>query len=468
MKIINESAKSRKSIVTDGKKSRFYKDIPPFFDSVNAVFKKKGISAGDTLTLKCENSIPCALLILYLLEYEYSFLLVPKQDKKPFIPTFCRHIFSIHDHGADHELNPEKFLRVKKNEKYVGTKNNLPAKLYLRTSGSAGKPKMAVHSHGKLIKNALNCLNRLNINSDDRVAIPAPIYHMFGLGAAFLPAMAAGASIDLQQGTNLLKFLDRERAFNPNMAFMPPVLCETLVKGRRSKRPYKLTISAGDRIRKKTFEVYESMFGTLTQLYGSTEMGAISSAKPDDPFEIRKITVGNPMPNTQIDIKNPAPDSTEKTKKEGELLCFHKYGFEGYMDQDGNMTNVNDNGWFPTKDIGRITADGRIEILGRADQSVNRHGLLVFLTDVEKKVESIEGVDYVAAVSGKENSRGKEIVLYCVASPGSNITGKKIRSACFDILPKTAVPDRITLLPALPMLPNGKIDRRELKRGALE
>ena len=91
---------------------------------------------------------------------------------------------------------------------------------------------MAVHSHTKLRENARNCVQRLTLNCDARIAIPVPLFHMYGLGAAFLPAVAVNASIDLQRGANLIRYLQREREFNPNVVFMTPVFCETLLKGR--------------------------------------------------------------------------------------------------------------------------------------------------------------------------------------------------------------------------------------------
>ncbi|VEN73214.1 AMP-dependent synthetase and ligase [Candidatus Desulfarcum epimagneticum] len=455
------------NIITDGNITCPYQDIPRIFAKIQTFLENKNIDFKCPVMLESRNSASCALLILYFLELGHSFLLVPESREKPSAPAFCKYIFSVNEKSLDNNLNPEQFLRILENKKYAGATLNDSAKLYLRTSGSTGKPKMAIHSHEKLIKNALNCLNRLNIKSDDRVAIPVPINHMFGLGAAFLPAIAAGASIDLQKRANLIRYLDREKKFNPNMAFMTPVFCESLLKGRREKRPYRLTVSAGDRLREKTFEGYQAMFGPLVQLYGSTEMGAISSTKPDDPFVVRRASVGKPMPGARIRIENSPANSSDRTKKEGDIFCFHEYGFDGYADERGNVASLPPpNGWFPAKDLGRIRRDGRLEVLGRADQSVNRHGLLVFLADVEKKSELIQGLSAAVAVPGKESARGRELILYCVAVPDSGITEKSVRNVCFDLLPKNAVPDKIIFLDDLPFLPNGKVDRQKLNRMA--
>nr|WP_273039906.1 class I adenylate-forming enzyme family protein [Iningainema tapete] len=320
-----------------------------------------------------------------------------------------------------------------------------------------GSPKMAVHSHKKLMENALNCVQRLKLQHDDRIAIPVPITHMYGLGAAFLPGVAVGASIDLQPSANLLRYLQREKEFNPNVTFLTPTFCETLIKGRKSSRFYKLTVAAGDRLKEDTFTLYESRFGCLVKLYGSTEMGAIAAASPDDPASLRIKTVGKPMPGVQMRVD-------EEIEGIGEIWCQHQWGFERYIDENGNSNSQGvqtQTDWFRTKDLGRWI-DGHIEVLGRCDHSVNRDGFLVFFSDVEKAMETIKGIDSVVVVSKGESQRGKAIVAYCVLTPDTNIASSDIKAACFHILPKRAIADRIFIVKSLPMLPNGKIDRQKL------
>ena len=297
------------------------------------------------------------------------------------------------------------------------------------------------------------------------MAIPVPIYHMYGLGAAFLPSVAVGASIDLQKGANLLRYLQREQKFQPNVAFMTPIFCDTLLKGRKSNREYKFTVAAGDGIEVETFANYEARMGCLVKLYGSTEMGAIAAGSPDEPKEVRIQVVGKPMSGVKLRLSTGQIESAKAQQEMGELWCHHDYGFDGYVDENGqSIKNTNDrpDGWFQTKDLAKITTDGYLEVLGRCDLSVNRDGLLVFFSEVERAIRTIEGVDTVVVVSQGKSIRGKGIVAYCVGNKGHNLTEEKIRSACFDVLPKRAVPDYIFLIDSFPLLPNGKVDRLQL------
>jgi acyl-coenzyme A synthetase/AMP-(fatty) acid ligase len=467
----------RKNVITDGKLICQYDEILRVFESLQKVFTERSIESEDCLALECDNSVPSALSLLYLLEKGYSFLLLPKEEKisqqsdsKQSIPRFCRYRIIAEslteDRSAVSLEHPDRFLQIAENEQWICKSqggNNADPKLYMRTSGSTGTPKIAVHSHTKLWENALKCVERLGIKSDDRVAIPVPIYHMYGLGAAFLPSVLVGASIDLQKGANLLRYLQREKEFNPNVVFMTPIFCETLLKGRKSSRAYRLTVAAGDRIREDTFARYESQFGPLVKLYGSTEMGAIAAASPDETHQVRAKTVGLPMSDVQICVEEGKVESTDEMKGVGELWCKREYGFDGYIDVEGNPINQSqDINGFRTKDLGRIGSDGRVEVLGRCDYSVNRDGLLVLFSDVEKAIETIDGIETVVVVSQGESQRGKGLVAYCVLAKGTTISEADIRASCFNILPKRAIPDRLLIVNSLPMLPNGKVDRQKL------
>jgi acyl-CoA synthetase (AMP-forming)/AMP-acid ligase II len=468
---VTSSRYCRKNVLMDGQLSCSYKEIPEVFERIERYLANWGIGREDYLALECENFLPSALVLLYLLERRYSFLLLPKvvcgaQVRKPPLPRFCRYRVVAErltgDGSAIDLRHPEQFLGVVENEGWSGDlhrASHASPKLYLQTSGSTGNPKMAIHSHAKLMGNALNCVHRLGLEGDDRIAIPVPIFHMYGLGAAFLPAITVGASIDLQPNSNLLRYLQREKEFNPNVAFLTPIYCETLLKGRKSSRTYKLTVAAGDRLREDTFVSYESRFGCVVNLYGSTEMGAISASSPNDAREARAKTVGKPMPGVRVRVAD--LESEGEMKGVGELWCQHECGFEGYADESGEPDKGAQVDWFRTRDLGRICSDGCLVVLGRCDHSFNRNGLLVVLAEVERAMEMIEGIERVAVVAEGESQRGKGMAAYCLLSPDASFKDE-LRASCFDILPRHAIPDVVFIVRSLPMLPNGKVDRQKL------
>ena len=348
MKFINFD--NGRNCITDGENICSYLEIQNIFKNIQRVFSDRNIATNNYLALECDGLLPSALLILYLLQKGYSFLLFPRKVNKvkesyrnSLVPKFCQYVlrikYSLNNKNIVDLRYPEEFLQITENKRWVKQQfnpNNSERKLYLQTSGSTGSPKIVVHSHEKLRKNVLNCVKRLELQGDDRIAIPVPLFHMYGLGAAFLPSVAVGASIDIQKSSNLLRYLQREKKFNPNISFLTPTFCETLLKTRKSSKKYKLTVVAGDLIKADTFALYESLNGCLVKLYGSTEMGAIAASSPQESKRIRSKSVGKPMSGVQIRLKEKAIEAAKSEVGVGELWCRHEYGFEGYIDENGN------------------------------------------------------------------------------------------------------------------------------------
>lgn len=507
-KLITEQIKGspdiEENILTDGVRTYLYKDIQNIFYKTDQWFQKKGITHQDCIAFECRNLVPDALLLLYLLHNSYSFLLSPyrgkidklSQNKEAFeehIPQFCRYWLStelqtknrqkdIDGAKAEEEKSsptldsdPESYLAIKKNNHWKHSESeSRPGKLYLRTSGSMGDSKIVGHSHTKLFGNAMNCVKRFQLHRDDRIAISVPIFHMYGLGAAFLPAILAGASIDLQSNANILKCLDRERSFNPNVAFLTPSLCEMFVKSRRGSRFYKSAVTAGDKVKEDVFREFDSRFGSLINLYGSTEMGALATSDPLDPIETRALFTGKPMPGVEIklQIMNLDSESDIEQKECGnkssvaQLCCKHEYGFEGYWDEKqtriGNSSGAD---WFETGDLATIESNGYIKIMGRCNNSVNRSGFLVLFSDIESAMEKIDNIVKVVVVAlEEEGNRGEHIAAFCVKTPNSTVNPAQVKEAAFNLLPNYAIPDKIQIIESIPTLPSGKADRQRLRK----
>ena len=274
---------------------------------------------------------------------------------------------------------------------------------------------------------------------------------MYGLGAAFLPGALAGASMEFQRATNILRYLEREKRFQPNVAFLTPTFMGTLVRGRKSPRHYDLTVVAGDVVKPEVFRAYESRFGPVVSLYGSTELGAIAAASRLDGPEVRERTVGRLMDGVEGRI-------------DGQLWCRHPHGFTGYAGDGGDVQVRSADEWFPTHDLAEWHEGDGLRILGRIDHSVNRDGVLVALSEVEAAIEGIPEVASVAAVAAGTSSRGRGVVVFCTLAEGASLNADTVRQACMERMPRSHVPDRVEIVEALPMLPSGKPDRVTLAR----
>lgn len=464
---VTTSAETQANFLTDGQCTYTYAALPSTLNTIGSYFQEKNIGREDCLAIECPNSVPGALTLLYLLQEGVSFVLLPPNEKelnlKP-TPQFCRYRVVIKRAGrkASEEWaqDPDNFLAIEKNAGYQHQANRADqGKLYLRTSGSMGVSKIVVHSHDKLLGNAFNCVTNYQIEPTDRVVIPVPLAHMYGFGAIFLAAIMTGASIDLLDNCNILKYLGRERQFCPNIAFVTPSLCEMLLRAFQTPRHYKVVVTSGQRIKEELFRAFdERVGGCLINQYGSSEMGAIAACQVGDTLEERVTTIGLPMSGVKLRV------AQETDEQIGALFCKHEHGFEGYVDEKGTWIHRHQSDeWYQTGDLAHKKPNGSIQIVGRAKNSINRSGYLVLFSDIEKMMEKIDGVEQVVVVSSKEQGkRGEQMVAFCVLSHEATLSRVQIRKACFDRLPAVAIPEEVFILKSWPMLASGKVDQQAL------
>ncbi len=459
--------------MTDGLETVFYAELTGHLDRLDAHFAAAGVTTRHPVALECSQSVAGALAILWVMSRGHDVVLLPelaesaKEAGTPrFIPSFCSHVITA---SAGRDL-PETAANKAFTEEPLVADFEGPD-LYLRTSGSTGVPKLSRMSHQKWLNNALACVERWNLTAADRLSVPVPIFHSYGFGAAFLPGLLAGSAMDFGSGGNILRYLDREAAFQPNVAFLTPALCDMFLTVRKTPRFYRLAVTAGDKIKRETMAGFEPRFGPLLNLYGSAEMGAVSAASPDDPAEHRLATAGYPLVGIELRV-DPAGVDIEAAEGEqvGLLHCRQKNGFAGYLIQENNwrFEPRGDDEWFATSDLARIRDDGYLEVLGRSGLSVKRDGLLVVFAEVEAAVERVEGIQRAVVVAAGETRRGVRLVAVCLRRDGETPTAEEVRSRCFDLLPRYAVPDEVMIVDTLPHLPSGKVDRRAVRELALK
>jgi len=437
------------NVLTDGTATCRYQDLPSIFSDLDAIFSVLGLTLRQTGAYECPNSVNGAVTLLYLLARGYSFVLLPAERhsakgsaQRPTIPSFCHHHVTIQPDLPGAAAVQASPLRAT---------SELPAgHLYLRTSGSLGASKIVVHQHEKLLGNAQNCVEKYALTASDRMFIPVPIFHMYGMGAAFLPAVLAGASIQIVDKANILKILTYEKQFQPNITFLTPDLCEMLVQRKQASNAYRVMVTSGQRIQEALFEQCNAKFGNcLVNQYGSTEMGAIAACSWHDALDTRIASIGAPMRGVELRL-----EGIDELTQSGELYCRHPYGYLGYVDENGQWLSRADI-WHRTGDLARYVTSSHLKIMGRNQDSFNRRGYLVNLFEVAQVIEQLEGV-HSAVVLYLEAA--DKLVACCIAT----VDGAQIRAACFGKLPHYALPDEVMVEESFPLLASGKVDRRAL------
>jgi len=333
-------------------------------------------------------------------------------------------------------------------------------RVYLRTSGTTGAPKWAVHDKARLLQNARACITRLGLSPADRVLIPVPMHHMYGLGAGLLPSLLAGAAIHLVPRGNPLEVFRAQRAFLPNVMFLVPSQCRSIMAlNRGGDTPARLVVVAGDKLAPDEAAAFEAKHGLLVCLYGSTELGAITAGRPEDPAALRHLTAGPPMEGMTLALEPAVPDAAADGAVPMRVRSLT--GLLGYADATGTLVSQAPEVW-ETGDLVRLHPGDRIEVLGRADHAVNRDGLLVHMGAIEASLGRAAGVTQATVVAVGRTRRGIGLAAFCTLARGAVSTEEDILRHCRADLPPRAVPDWLFLRDALPMLASGKVDRRAL------
>ena len=339
-------------------------------------------------------------------------------------------------------------------------RNRGSARIIIHTSGTTGLPRGARRDAAAIGLGALaNLVGVVPYRRTDVVLCPAPLFHSFGL-ISFTIATALGATLILPDAfdpTGSLSLIERHRA---TAASFVPVMIRRILDlddGTRSRydlSSLRIVLASGSAMSPSMRAATAAAFGdVLYDLYGSTEVGWVSIATPED-IRTRPTTVGRPVPGIEVATLDPSGDPVA-AEKEGELYVRSGVVFDGYTSGENRPTH---GGFVSIGDVGHIDSDGYLYIEGRSDDMVVVGGENIYPIEVEEVIESIDGV-LEAAVMGVPDDEFGQVLSAFVAGA---VDPDAVRERCEAELASYKVPRRIVVLDELPRTGSGKVLKREL------
>lgn len=334
------------------------------------------------------------------------------------------------------------------------------ARVVIHTSGTTGKPKGASRDASAAGLGTLaNLLGRVPYHRDDVIFCPAPLFHSFGL-ATLTVATALGATLvlpDRFDPADSLRLIEEHRA---TAASFVPVMLRRVVsldddaRARHDLSSLRIVMASGsvlsDDLRRA---VAELMGEVLYDLYGSTEIGWVAIATPED-MRTRPKTVGRPVEG--IDVAVFAKDGERLPPGEtGELFVKSSVLFEGYTSGE---TKDEREGYMAIGDLGRFDDDGYLYVEARSDEMVVVGGENIYPIEVEQVIESVDGVDEVTVLGIDDDEFGQVLAAFVVGRADV----EQIRKQCEAELASYKVPRRIEVLDELPRTSTGKVVKRDL------
>lgn len=346
------------------------------------------------------------------------------------------------------------------------------------TSGTTGFPKGATLSHHNILNNGYFVAGLLGYTEQDRVCLPVPFYHCFGMVMGNLGATSHGSCIVIPapsfDAAATLNAIATERA--TSVYGVPTMFIAEL--GLPDFTKYDLSslrtgIMAGSpcpvEIMKRV--VSEMNMTEVAICYGMTETSPVSTqTRRDDDLERRTATVGRAMPHVEIKIIDPEMGTTVPRGEPGEL-CTRGYSVMlGYWDDPKQTAEVIDAGrWMHTGDLAVMREDGYINIVGRFKDMIIRGGENVYPREIEEFLYSHPKISDVQVIGVPDEKLGEEIMACVILrDPNDRITQEEVAGFCRDRLAHYKIPKYVRAVQEFPMTISGKIRKVEMRGWAIE
>ncbi|MFE5908802.1 AMP-binding protein [Streptomyces wedmorensis] len=342
------------------------------------------------------------------------------------------------------------------------------------TSGTTGFPKGATLSHHNILNNGYFVGEMIAYSEQDRVCIPVPFYHCFGMVMGNLAATSHGACMVIPAASfdpaATLRAVQEERC--TSLYGVPTMFIAEL--GLPDFATYDLSslrtgIMAGSPCPVEVMKrvVAEMNMAEVSICYGMTETSPVSTqTRRDDDLERRTGTVGRVMPHVEVKVVDPATGLTVRRGTAGEL-CTRGYSVMlGYWDEPGKTAEAIDAGrWMHTGDLAVMRDDGYVQIVGRIKDMIIRGGENVYPREIEEFLYGHAKIADVQVVGVPDERYGEEI-LACVIprDPADPPTLEDVTAFCRDRLAHYKVPRRVEILTEFPMTVSGKVRKVELRQ----
>ncbi|MFJ3901699.1 AMP-binding protein [Streptomyces sp. NPDC090025] len=341
------------------------------------------------------------------------------------------------------------------------------------TSGTTGFPKGATLSHHNILNNGYFVGEMIAYTEQDRICVPVPFYHCFGMVMGNLAATSHGACIVIPAASfdpaATLRAVQEERCTSlygvPTMFIAELNLPDFATYDLSTLRT---GIMAGSPCPVEVMKrvVAEMNMAEVSICYGMTETSPVSTqTRRDDDLERRTGTVGRVLPHVEVKVVDPATGLTVPRGTAGEL-CTRGYSVMlGYWEEPAKTAEAIDPGrWMHTGDLAVLREDGYVQIVGRIKDMIIRGGENVYPREIEEFLYGHAKIADVQVV-GVPDARYGEEILACVIprDPADPPTLADVTDFCRDRLAHYKIPRRVEILTEFPMTVSGKVRKVELR-----
>ena len=342
------------------------------------------------------------------------------------------------------------------------------------TSGTTGFPKGATLSHLNILGNGFLVGEGCGYTPEDRVCVPVPFYHCFGMVMGNLGALTHGACVVIPSPAfdpaATLAAVQAEGCTSlygvPTMFIAALALPDFSAYDLSSLRT---GIMAGSPCPVEVMKQVTQFMPEVTIAYGMTETSPVSTqTRADDSLDRRTGTVGRVHPHVTVKVVDPETGETMERGQTGEL-CTAGYGVMlGYWDDDAKTTEAIDaDGFMHTGDLAVMDDEGYLSIVGRSKDMVIRGGENVYPREVEEFLYTHPDVVDVQVIGVPDPKYGEELCAWVRLAEGATLTTEELRDWCKGKLAHYKVPRYVRLTDEFPMTVTGKVQKFKMREASI-
>ncbi len=346
--------------------------------------------------------------------------------------------------------------------------NNEKPALMLFTSGSTGEPK-GVLFHGKMLETNIQMTCKMwNLIPEDITMVETPFFHTGGYNVLCLPLLWLGGTVVLAEKFDSQNVIETWKNEKVTVYFGVPTMFQNILSHNvkeQDTNSLRFCVSGGAAIAKETILGYQQLGIMFKQGFGLTEVGPNCFVLEEDKALLKLGSIGRPMPHSYVKVVDKAGNKVGICEP-GELLIKGDHLCKGYYKKEDLFESSLDNeGYFRTGDLVQFDEDGYFYVVGRIKDMYISGGENVYPGEVEKVLRDHPGIEEAVVVARPHEKWGEVGKMYYSATSDIELT--ELNEWLKGKLAKYKWPKHLERLEEFPLLPNGKINRVQLKEGAL-
>ena len=344
------------------------------------------------------------------------------------------------------------------------------------TSGTTGFPKGVMLTHYNIINNGKSIGDRMKFTEEDKLCIPVPLFHCFGLVLGVTACVThATAMVPLEyfQPLKVMEALQNEEC--TAVHGVPTMFIAILEHPdfKKFKFPKLRTgIMAGSPCPIKVMQDVANVMGAreITIVYGQTEASpGCTQTTTDDSLEIRVSTVGRVFDHVEAKIIDPATGKELPPNTPGEFITRGYHVMKGYYKMpEATAQAIDKDGWLHTGDLATVDENGYFKITGRIKDMIIRGGENIYPKEIEEFLYTHPKVKNVQVIGVPSKQYGEEVMAWIILKDGETATEDEIKDFVRSHMARHKVPKYVKFTDSFPMTASGKIQKYKMREQAIE